>query len=396
MKKIQLTFLFVFLIVFITSFFIFNRSKSPISSEINKISEFQITNISENGKIYSSSEEIINLSTAKTFSIMTMNYSNELFLKSDPQTSFGFFYFGIYFITLPDSYIYFQPKTKEFHFFSGEFYWNRESGDKKVEISIKNQDLSSAKSVQKIITLSDSGRLKIEGNTIKIWNYTGNLKFNYDKQENNLEMNQLLELNRNQKIKISDILPPPEFISPENKIISLKKIGDNIVKFNWKTAKGANNYLFKLYSSNLKENVLYNNLISSNRVSLDLLKFENIKEFYWEVFPYDLIKNTEGSPSKMGYIKMIGSLIKTADMLKPPKLDITSISASGNVVLIKGVADKDSKLYINDELKNIDMDGTFFHTLTFKTLGVKTIYFRLVSSFDKETKIERQVQIFEE
>jgi hypothetical protein len=66
------------------------------------------------------------------------------------------------------------------------------------------------------------------------------------------------------------------------------------------------------------------------------------------------------------------------------------------VVVIKGEADTKSKLYINDIPRQIDQDGTFIHTITYKTPGTKTIVFRLVSPFEVETRIERQIPIYNE
>ena len=98
----------------------------------------------------------------------------------------------------------------------------------------------------------------------------------------------------------------------------------------------------------------------------------------------------------MGYIKLLGSLLDRENVLKPPKLNIKSITPSGNVVVIKGEADIKSKLYINEIPKQIDQDGTFIHTITYKSVGSKTIVFRLVSPFEVETRIEKKITIYDE
>jgi hypothetical protein len=98
----------------------------------------------------------------------------------------------------------------------------------------------------------------------------------------------------------------------------------------------------------------------------------------------------------MGKIKIVGVILDKEKLLKPPKLEIDSFTVSGNIVLIKGEADANSQLFINDEFVKIDMDGKFIHTITFKTLGTKSIVFKLISPSEIETVFKRQVAIFEE
>ena len=107
-------------------------------------------------------------------------------------------------------------------------------------------------------------------------------------------------------------------------------------------------------------------------------------------------KNIEGSPSRMGKIQIVGVILDKEKLLKPPKLEIGSLTVSGNIVLIKGEADANSQLFINDEFVKIDMDGKFIYTITFKTIGTKSIVFKLISPSEIETIFERQVTIFEE
>lgn len=218
--------------------------------------------------------------------------------------------------------------------------------------------------------------------------------------ENNpypLKSNQILILEkRNNRITFEDTLPAPQYISPEEKIIHLNLIGDSIIKFGWKSVRGASQYQLRLYTSKLRENTIFDREVTASRKSIDILKFENENEIYWEVYPYDSQKNIEGSPSKMGKIRIVGAILDREKFLKPPKLDIGSLTVSGNMVLIKGEADANSQLFINDEFVKIDMDGKFIHTITFKTIGTKPIVFKLISPSEIETVFERQVAIFEE
>ena len=362
-----------------------------MDANIQKIDDFQITEISGNGNIYYASNYIQNLSDGQPFLLKTLNYSGEIFIKSDFQTSFAFSVFGTYFTALPDSHIYYEPKTKEFYLLGGEFYWEKEASVSKAEIFIKDMRRAS----QQTINLSTQGRLRYRDNIVEIWNFDGKLTFLADENQEIVEKNRLLMYRRGRKARKLNILPAPGVISPENTTLSLAKMGDSVVKFNWKHSMNAKEYIFKLYTSSLRESVLHKDYLTTNRISLDLLRFDN-RHFYWEIFPYDSIREIEGSPSKMGYIKLLGSLLDRENVLKPPKLNIKSITPSGNVVVIKGEADIKSKLYINEIPKQIDQDGTFIHTITYKSVGSKTIVFRLVSPFEVETRIEKKITIYDE
>ena len=65
-----------------------------MDANIQKIDDFQITEISGNGNIYYASNYIQNLSDGQPFLLKTLNYSGEIFIKSDFQTSFAFSVFG--------------------------------------------------------------------------------------------------------------------------------------------------------------------------------------------------------------------------------------------------------------------------------------------------------------
>ena len=98
----------------------------------------------------------------------------------------------------------------------------------------------------------------------------------------------------------------------------------------------------------------------------------------------------------MGYIKLLGVLIEEEKDTLPPELVITSMSVNGNMVLIKGSIDSDSELFINSVRVNSDSIGDFYYTIKYKSLGIKTINFRVVSPAEIETVQKRQVTIFEE
>ena len=382
MRKIKIFFLSIVFILVIISFYFMNKYNCLLNSQINRISEFQVTKISGKGKVYKDSAMTVPIY------IKNMKYSSEFTLISDSKTSFEFFFSNTCFIALPNSKVSYRPKIKECYLQKGEFYWNKQIDREKTEVLI----LSS----QNIMTLSNSGRVKITDNSLKVWDYSGNLSFFYKNETYNLRSNQLLIFGKNQGAEKYGILSSPVYISPEKKILFIGKLGDSIVRFKWKNVMGASSYLFRLYSSNLKEDVLYKKVIRDNKIAIDFLKFEDLKEFFWQVFPYDEERKIEGNPSKIGNIKITARLIDKKLALRPPKLYIDSLSVSGNVVLIRGDADVNSQLFVNDEPVSIDSDGKFFYSLFFKSVGKKLIVFRLISPSEVETVIERGVIIFEE
>ncbi|MCK4766139.1 MAG: hypothetical protein KAW12_28330 [Candidatus Aminicenantes bacterium] len=393
MKKIRILFIVLSLLILAVSLVLLTSFNAPFDSRIGKISEFKITKISGKGAVYWSKRPLKerNLTAADAVDIKEMSHTEEMYLKTGSRTAFEFYCFGTAFIVLPGSHIYYQPKTKEFCFYCGEYFWNKEIKSRKVDITIANEGEDP---VQKILTIPDAGRLKITSNSIEMWNYAGNLKFSYENQEFGVRANQMLVM-RNRKAYVHDILHAPEFIAPEDKVITLTKPGDSFVRFSWRAVRGAKNYRLRIYSSALKENLLDDMILSTTRESINLQKFE-ANEFYWQVFPYDLENKREGSPSKIGYIKTIGSVEVTDNAVRPPRLVISSLTASGNMVLIRGEADKNGQLYINNRPVPINADGTFFETLTFKKIGTHTINLRLVAPDDRENDITRTISTFEE
>jgi len=398
-NKIRLIFLIITFIIFIGAILIFNDFNSPISSAIEKTSQFKITKISGNGKIYFKkkpfSEEGSGYPSAQPVDIKQMQYSGPLYLKSDDQTAFEFYCYGIEFKVLPGSYLYHSSRSKELYFYEGEFYWHRETKKKNTDFSIYIRKSPNT------LTLTGSGRVKVRDNSISIWNFTkaerNSLKFRTVEKNFIISHNQMLyQKNENPPI-VFDILPFTESIDPENTTITLNNPEDSVVRFNWKKIPNAKQYIFRLYSSNLKENTLVEKFTQLTWVNLDLLQFEN-REFYWQVFPVDIEAREQlvGVPSKLGYIQLHGYLLSKKDVQKPPQLNIKALTVNGNIVIVKGNADPNAQLYINEELVNLDMDGEFIHYLTFKTIGPKRIFFQLVSPLGVETTEERYVTIFAE
>jgi hypothetical protein len=404
-NKIRLIFLIVVFIICIGSLVKFNAFQAPLSPKIDRISEFKITKISGNGKIYFDKNPIASDEgsplSAGVVNIKQMQYPGPMYFKADEFTAFEFYCVGISFTVLPRSYFYYQPGSSEIYFYSGEFYWDKKVAGNKDEISVY------IRKAQNILTLSDAGRINIQEDLIRIWNYSspdstsesGNLTFKDGENEQmfNLKPVQLLILKEDTPPKMFAILPLPESIEPEKKVIELNNPDDSIVRFNWKSVAGATQYVFRLYSSNLRENILVEKTTPLSWVNLDLVQFEE-REFYWQVVPINIDEGNqvEGVPSQLGHVQMVGALLGKKDVQKPPEMTIKSLTVNGNLVIIKGTADANSQLQINDDQVKVDMDGEFIHYLSFKTIGPKRILFRLLSPLGIETTEERYVTIFAE
>ncbi|HLP46040.1 MAG TPA: hypothetical protein VK469_08840, partial [Candidatus Kapabacteria bacterium] len=148
--------------------------------------------------------------------------------------------------------------------------------------------------------------------------------------------------------------------------------------------------------SKLMENVLYEKEVDVNWIGLDLLQFADYNTLYWQVYAYDSSNERPGVPSKMGFLKINGVFINKESILKPPELKIKTLDVNGNLVLIEGVTDKNSQLYINDTLVTLNPDGTFIHTMHFNKIGKYKITFRVVSPSGKETTLEKLATVYDE
>jgi hypothetical protein len=367
-----------------------------------KVSGFKITGISGYGKVYQRGEPIegINFTALKTVDIKQMDYPGEIYLKTDSHSAVEFYCFGISFNVLPNSYFYYNSKTEELFFYNGEFYWKREARDKKGEISILEP--------HNVLTLSDSGRARIKENSVETWNFLGKLELNYQGEDFKIAANQLFvsastpasttyrDSSPGKSTNVFDIPPMAKNIDPASKEIVLEKPEDALIRFNWSNVRGAPRYVFRIYSSRLRENLLAERYVDTNRVNLDLLQFEE-RQFYWEVIPIGSMEDPrEGAPSRMGHIRLTGAPFTKRDVQDTAELTIKSLIANGSLVIIKGEANPDSRLYINDKAVNLNLDGGFTYTLSFPTPGPQKILFKLVSPSGVETTEERYITIYEE
>ena len=107
-------------------------------------------------------------------------------------------------------------------------------------------------------------------------------------------------------------------------------------------------------------------------------------------------RRIESAPARMGVITISSSLLKKGLLPQPPRIEVDSLSVSGEMVLIKGGADPNAQLFIDGMAVKLDGEGRFIHTISYKSIGVKEIVFRAVAPSGLEAVLKKQVTIFEE
>jgi len=386
MTKLRVIFLASSFLIAIIGFLWLNHPDFSLSFSSKRIipvtTGFQITGISEKGNVWLDNDE------THPVNIKTLNFVSETQLRSDAQTAWEFFFDGFLFTALPGSAIHYTPQTRELILEKGEFYWDKKLAVQKVEISLFKAG--------NIFRLSASGRIRLGFNSIEIWNFSGQLDFDYNGKFFQLKGLQYLNTKNGSKMPPATLFPAPPFVSPEAETIALTLANDTIIQFKWKNVQGARNYLLKLYPSAMRDNLLLSKVVAGNSIVLDIMSFIEYSELYWEVAAFDMVNQIESAPAKMGVIKISSSLLKKGLLPQPPKIEVDSLSVSGNMVLIKGRTDPNAQLSVDEVVVQLDSEGKFIHTISYKSIGIKSIVFRAVAPSGLELVFRKQVTIFDE
>jgi len=126
------------------------------------------------------------------------------------------------------------------------------------------------------------------------------------------------------------------------------------------------------------------------------LPYIEYDRLFWEVAAYDGATAIESIPARLGVVRINTSMLKKGMMAPPPQIEVSSLSVSGNMVLIKGSTDPNVQLMIEGVAIKLDNDGKFIHTISYSSIGIKEIVFRAVALSGLTTVIKKQVTIFEE
>jgi hypothetical protein len=386
MSRLRVAFIISAVLIAVIGFFWLNHPDFSFISSSRGSSPgatgFQITGISERGNVWLGEGE------SRPVDFKTLNFVSETRLTSDPQTAWEFLFEGFLFTALPGSAILYTPQTRELILEKGEFYWEQKLAGQKVEISLFKGG--------NIFTLSSAGRIRLGSNALEIWNYSGKLDFDFNGRLFHLGDLQYLNSRDGGKLPPVSLLPAPPFISPEAETIALTNPNDTIIQFKWKNVQGARQYVLKLYPSALRDNLLLSRVVEDNSVTLDIMPFIEYSELYWEVAAFDTARRIESTPAQMGVISISSSLLKKGLLPQPPQIEVSSLSVSGEMVLIKGGTDPNAQLFIDETPVKLDSDGKFIHTISYKSIGVKEIVFRAVAPSGLEAVLKKLVTIFEE
>lgn len=386
MSKSRVFFLAAALLIAAAGFLLLQRPTATPAATMRGpgtgVTGFQVIGVSEKGNLWLDSEE------TRPVDIRALNFVSEARLHSDDQTAWEFFFEGFLFTALPGSAVVYTPQTRELLLEKGEYYWQRQAGSRSVEISLLQGG--------SIFTLSAAGRLRLGGGALEVWNYAGTLSFDLNGTLFHVGPLQYLDTRGGVRPAPVPLFPPPPFISPEAETLALTEPSDTIVQFKWKNVQGARQYVLKLYPSALRDNLLLSKVVSENAVTLDIMPFSEYGALNWEVAAYDAARRVESAPARMGVITISSSLLKKGLLPQPPRIGVDSLSVSGEMVLIKGSADPHAQLFIDGVRVELDGDGRFIHTISYKSIGVKEIVFRALAPSGLEAVLKRQVTIFEE
>ncbi len=386
MNKSRVFFLAAAGLVAVAAFFWLNRPDLPPFSSARSSSTgltgFQVIGISEKGNLWLDNEE------TRPVDIRTLNFVYETRLHSDAQTAWEFFFEGFLFTALPGSALRFTPQTRELILEKGEFYWERKTPGQRVEISLFKGG--------NIFALSAAGRMRLGGGALEVWNYSGSLDFDLDGRLVHLNELQYANSRDGGRTAPASLFPAPPFVSPEAETIALTQPNDTIIQFKWKSVQGARNYILKLYPSALRDNLLLSRVVSDSAVTLDIMPFIEFSELHWEVAVFDAARRIESAPARMGLIAISSSLLKKGQQPEPPRIEVDSLSVSGEMVLIKGSADPHAQLFVDGVAVKMDGEGRFIHTISYRSIGVKEIVFRALAPSGLESVLKKQVTIFEE
>jgi hypothetical protein len=386
MRKLRVIFVSSTVLITVIGFFLLKNPDFSLSVSGSRpgpgLVGFQITGISEKGNVWMDNDE------SRPVDLKTMNFVSETRLQSDAQTAWEFFFDGFLFTALPASAIHFTPQTRELILEKGEFYWEKKLSAQNVEISLFKAG--------NIFKLSASGRIRLGANALEIWNYAGQLDFDLNGKLFHLNELQYLNSRDGGRLPAAPLFPAPPFVSPEAETIALTSPDDTIIQFKWKNVQGAREYVLKIYPSALRDNLLLSRVVADNAVTLDIMPFSEYSELYWEVAAFDAGRRIDSAPARMGVITISSSLLKKGLLPQPPRIEVASLSVSGEMVLIKGGTDPNAQLFIDGDVVKLDGDGKFIHTISYKSIGVKEIVFRAVAPSGLEAVLKKQVTIFEE
>lgn len=183
MKKIRVIFILCSLFIAVLAFFWLTKPDFSIQTKAGQedfsANGFHLTGISEKGNLF------VNNNEALRADVKTTDFSREIRLRSDDLTAWEFFFEGVLFTVLPGGSIQYTPQTRELILENGEFYWQKQLHRQNIDISLFQAG--------NILRLSDSGRMRLKNKSLEIWNYSGQIDFDYTGKAHRLQSMQFFK-----------------------------------------------------------------------------------------------------------------------------------------------------------------------------------------------------------
>ena len=402
MKKFKLLFLITTVIMTIVIVHFFLRIDVTFHKNDINMSNFKILAVEGERIFYKS--PIIDKENILQFSMADQTKLKNTSIYVDSNTSYQLRFFDTFITVLPNSLISYQTPT--FIFKKGEFFWKKDEND-----SSKTRKASLV--ADHFIQFSNKGRLHISDSHIKVWNYKGQLTLWSNSEEISMEQGHFLSIDliNNQIVEPVKILQTPEILRPDP-AFTIKNSESTLVQFQWKdrigttpNSEGDYEYILKLFSSrlmgklpesqsgNLSGIFANEQRTDSTNISVDFSTLIDSNTVYWQIYPFDKIKQLEGEPSTLRKIELADILLNNKTALQPPKLHIEPPSISGNIVIFSGEADPKSRLFVDGQEFEITPEGKFGFNLTFDNSGIYTVKFELVAPTNRKNEKKVIVRI---
>jgi hypothetical protein len=312
-------------------------------------------------------------------------------VESDIQTTYQFSFRDYLIIASPKSLLFYNQRTNELNFQEGTFEWKSYADREDTPVYISTPRI--------ILTLSQAGKIIVDSQGFRIWNYRRDTMLYYFQRETTVPAGHYAEFDFDENRLPPRLLPllasPREIFPgyPEEKSLVLRTPADTIINFNWRAVRQADRYILNIYSDPLRDNLLLSQSVETNNFVKNLIEFIDIKDFFWEVIPYDAVNGISGIPSEMGVVRISGSALNEATTVIKPTLSIQSMDISNRVVTFLGRVTPGCQLFIADEQVDVSPDGEFSHRIRFPTRGTYSINFRALSPYNVETKETRSVTV---
>ncbi len=276
-----------------------------------------------------------------------------------------------------------QIKEDNFKLIKGKISWFNIDKKEAIQCVIGNYK----------IKIKDMAEIINQNGGIKIRALRGNIDIKGIEGIKKIEENKELSTEQGESnFSINTILPAPKFIEPKKTILNMNDNG--FFYFSWSPVKEAKEYHLNIYKSMFPDSLIYNKSFKGHRVKLNLNQ-ELKAGIYFVQIQAISNKDVYGKVSDMKKIDLRGVIIKKSNFPKQKEF-IVKTSSNGFLATIKGTADTDGKLFINDEKWFINKDGTFSKTIEYHEFGRKTINIKYITPEEEVIEKKEEVIIFEE